>query len=140
MNRLARPWEALRLPMLVTRHTDDTLIANTDMGLVGEILFTRMDTLKNAIQATRHPLFDADILMEQVRNFADLSSGIVKEIALKRDGEWGKRLMGERVDIGKVMEGFNGPRPARGRRRHAGDARQWSPDRRFQPPSRHRKA
>ena len=51
MNRLARPWEALRLPLLVTRHTDETLISKTDMGLVGEILFARMDDLKTAIQA-----------------------------------------------------------------------------------------
>ena len=106
MNRLVRPWEALRLPMLVTRHTDDTLIAKTDMGLVGEILFARMDALKSSIQITRHPLFDADRLMEEVKTFADLSSHIVKEIEIKREGEWGKRLLAERVLIGKVMEGF----------------------------------
>jgi hypothetical protein len=106
MNRLARPWEALRLPMLVTRHTDDTLIANTDMGLVGEILFARMDALKTSIHLTRHPLFDAEVLMDEVKNFADLSSNIVKEIELKRGGDWGTRLLEERAMIGKVMEGF----------------------------------
>jgi hypothetical protein len=106
MNRLLRPWEALRLPLLVTRHTDDTLIAKTDMGLVGEILFARMDALKNSIKITRHPLFDADKLMEEVKIFADLSSHIAKEIEIKREGEWGKRLLGERALIGKVMETF----------------------------------
>jgi hypothetical protein len=106
MNRLSRPWEALRLPLLVTRHTDETLISKTDMGLVGEILFTRMEALKESIQMTRHPLFDAEKLMEEVKAFADLSSNIVKEIELKRQGEWGKRLLAERVEIGKVMEGF----------------------------------
>ena len=29
-----------------------------------------------------------------------------KEIELKRQGDWGKRLLAERVQIGKVMEGF----------------------------------
>lgn len=106
MNRLNKPWEALRLPMLITRHTDETLISKTDMGLVGEILFSRMDGLKNSIQATRHPLLNADKLLEEVKTFADLSSHIVKEIELKREGEWGKRLLAERVMIGKVMEGF----------------------------------
>lgn len=106
MNRLGRPWEALRLPLLVTRHTDETLISKTDMGLVGEILFARMEALKESIQVTRHPLFDADKLMEETKAFADLSSNIVKEIELKRQGEWGKRLLAERVQIGKVMEGF----------------------------------
>ncbi|MBA2589189.1 MAG: hypothetical protein H0U98_11280 [Alphaproteobacteria bacterium] len=106
MNRLAKPWEALRLPLLVTRHSDDTLIAQTDMGLVGELLFARMDALKSSIHITRHPLFDAEKLMEEVKTFADLSSHIVKEIELKRDGEWGKRLMIERVEIGNIMAGF----------------------------------
>jgi hypothetical protein len=106
MNRLSKPWEALRLPLLVTRHTDETLISKTDMGLVGEILFTRMDALKTSIQATRHPQFDAEKLMLETRTFADLSRHIVKEIELKREGEWGKRLLEERVQIGKVMEGF----------------------------------
>ena len=106
MNRLAKPWEALRLPLLVTRHSDETLISQTDMGMVGEILFARMDRLKNSIQLTRHPLFDADKLLDEAKTFADLSSHIVKEIELKREGEWGKRLMAERVQIGKVMETF----------------------------------
>ena len=106
MNRLAKPWEALRLPLLITRHADETLISKTDMGLVGEILFSRMDSLKNSIQATRHPLFDAAKLTDEVKSFADLSSHIVKEIELKREGEWGKRLLAERVLIGKVMETF----------------------------------
>ena len=106
MNRLARPWEALRLPMLVTRKIDETLISKTDMGLVGEILFNRMDGLKTSIQQTRHPLFNAERLMEEARIFAGLSSHIVKEIELRREGEWGKRLLADRVMIGKVMEGF----------------------------------
>jgi hypothetical protein len=106
MNRLGRPWEALRLPLLVTRHTDETLICKTDMGLVGEILFARMEAFKTSIQATRHPLFDAQKLMEEVKTFSDISSHIAKEIELKREGEWGKRLLAERVQIGKVMEGF----------------------------------
>lgn len=106
MNRLAKPWEALRLPLLVTRHHDDTLIAQTDMGLVGEILFARMDALKASIQVTRHPLFDAQKLMDEVKSFADLSSHIVKEIELKREGDWAKRLMAERVMIGNIMETF----------------------------------
>ncbi len=106
MNRLARPWEALRLPLMVARHTDETLISKTDMGLAGEVLFARMDELKTAIQQTRHPMFEADKLLEQAKTFADLSSHIVKEIELKREGEWGKRLLAERVQIGKVMETF----------------------------------
>ena len=51
MNRLQRPWEALRLPLMICRQTGDALISKTDMGLVGEILFARMDALKAAIMS-----------------------------------------------------------------------------------------
>jgi len=106
MNRLQRPWEALRLPMMVSRQTSDALISKTDMGLVGEILFGRMDAMKAAIMATRHPLFDADVLVTQVVSFAELSSAVVKEIEVRRDGEWGQRLLKDRVVVGEAMDGF----------------------------------
>ena len=106
MNRLQRPWEALRLPLAVCRQTGDALISKTDMGLVGEILLGRMDALQAAILATRHPKFEADILVSQVASFAELSSAIVKEIEVRRDGEWGQRLLKERKSIGNVMDGF----------------------------------
>ena len=46
MNRLARPWEGLRLPLMIARQHRDTLIAQTDMGLAGEILFSRLDAMQ----------------------------------------------------------------------------------------------
>jgi hypothetical protein len=106
MNRLQRPWEALRLPLMVSRQTGDALISKTDMGLVGEILFARMDLMKAAILAARHPVFDAAALVAQVGAFAELSSAVVKEIEVRRDGEWGQRLLKDRAAIGAVMDGF----------------------------------
>lgn len=106
MNRLQRPCEALRLPLSISRQTGDTLISKTDIGLVGEILFARMDALKAAIMSTRHPMFDAELLLTQVGSFAELSSAVVKEIAVRRDGEWGQRLLKDRAAIGEVMDGF----------------------------------
>jgi hypothetical protein len=105
-NRLSRPWEGLRLPLMIARQHNDVLIAQTDMGLVGEILFGRMDAMQAEIHATRHPLFDADRLMDQVCRFAELSSAVVKEIEVRRDGEWGQRLLKDRAQVGEVMEGF----------------------------------
>jgi hypothetical protein len=106
MNRLVRPWEALRLPMMISRQQNDTLISKTDMGLVGEILFGRLDRLGASILATRHPHFETDKLLDEVKTFADLSAAIVKEIEVRRDGEWGQRLLKDRAAVGNVMEGF----------------------------------
>jgi hypothetical protein len=106
MRRLARPWEALKLPLQIARRTQDTLIAKTDMGLVGEILLAQMDALQSAILKARHPLPGVEMLLEQVSSFAELSSAIVKEIEIRRDGEWGKRLLKERAAVGNVMDGL----------------------------------
>ena len=106
MNRLQRPWEALRLPLMVSRQSGDVLISKTDMGLVGEILLARMDVMKAVILSARHPLFDAGTLIEQVVGFSDLSNALVKEVEMRRDGEWGQRLLKDRSAIGAVMDGF----------------------------------
>jgi hypothetical protein len=106
MNRLARPWEALRLPMHICRQNNDTMISKTDMGLVGEIIFARMEGLRDAILATRHPMFQPDTLLSQVLHFTEMSSAIVKEIEIKRDGEWGQRLLKDRAQTGDVMDAF----------------------------------
>jgi hypothetical protein len=106
MNRLTRPWEALKLPMMISRSSDDTLISQTDMGLVGEILISRMDGYQASVQATRHPYFDVEKLIDEVRGFAQLSSAMVKEIEIRRDGEWGQRLLKDRQTVGNVMDDF----------------------------------
>ena len=106
MNRLQRPCEALRLPLMISRQTGDALISKTDMGLVGEILFGRMDSLQAAILATRTAAFDPETLLAQVANFSELSSSVVKEIEMRRDGEWGQRLLKDRAAVGNVMDAF----------------------------------
>ena len=104
MNRLARPWEALKLPLMISRRTQDTLIASTDMGLVGEIIFGDIESHATAILSAKHPNFDADALVAHVARFAELSTGIVKEVEMRRDGRWGQRLMKDRAAVAGVME------------------------------------
>jgi len=106
MNRLARPWEALRLPLAISRQTQDTLISNTDMGLVGEILFAEFETHAVAIRSARQPQFDVDDLVQHIVGFATLSSGMVKEVEMRRDGKWGQRLLKDRAALAEVMNGF----------------------------------
>jgi hypothetical protein len=106
MNRLAHPWEALRLPLTISRQTQDTLISSTDMGLVGEILLADMEGHAVQIRSARQPIFDAAALVEHVAGFAVLSNGIVKEIEMRRDGRWGQRLMKDRAAVAEMMESF----------------------------------
>lgn len=106
MNRLLHPWEALKLPQLITRQTSDTLIASTDMGLVGELLLVDIEMHGNAVRAARHPDFDPRALIEHLANFAELSSCIVKEMEIRHDGKWGKRLLADRAAVAEAMDGL----------------------------------
>src|ERR1700678_990504 len=106
MNRLARRWEALRLTVHISRKARDTLIASTDVGLAGDILFADLDALSRAVRSAKHPRFDADALVENVASFAELSSAIVKELELRRDGRWGQSLLKDCAEIGEVMDAF----------------------------------
>jgi hypothetical protein len=106
MARLAHPWEALKLPQMVARQTQDTLIANTDMGLVGDLLFAMIERCGSAVRAARHPSFDVEALIGDLARFTALSSAIVKEIEMRRDGVWGKRLLKDRAAVAETMEGL----------------------------------
>ncbi|MBU6297326.1 MAG: hypothetical protein KJS68_03690, partial [Alphaproteobacteria bacterium] len=106
MARLAKPWEALKLALLITHQTQDTLISSTDMGLVGDILFARMEDCRMAIHATRHPSFDVGALVENLTCFTDISSAIVKEVEILRRGKWGQRLLSDRAAVGAIMDGL----------------------------------
>lgn len=106
MHRLARPWEALKLPLSISRQTQDTLISSTDMGLVGEIIFGDIETYGKAVRDIRQPAFDPVELLDNLSRFTTLSSGIVKGVDMRRDGKWGQRLMKDRAQMAEVMDGF----------------------------------
>lgn len=106
MNRLAKPWEALRLPLMISRKKEDTLISSTDMGLAGELLFQDLEDYAFQIRAVRQPLFDVEVLIRNLTRFTELSSAVVKEVEIRRDGRWGQNLLKDRSLVGTTMDGM----------------------------------
>jgi hypothetical protein len=106
MRRLAKPWEALKLALNIARQAHDTLISSTDMGLAGDVLFNDMEDARMAIMAIRQPVFDPETLISHLAAFTYISSAIVKEVEILREGRWGQRLLKDRAAIGGVMESF----------------------------------
>jgi hypothetical protein len=106
MRRLEKPWEALKLALLVTRQTQDTLLSSTDMGLAGDVLFADMEDYRVGILAARHPSFDVDVLVDNLKGFTEISSAVVKEVEILRHGKWGQRLLKDRAAVGSAMDGF----------------------------------
>ncbi len=106
MSRLEKPWEALKLPLQISRQTSDTMISNTDMGLAGEVLFADLEMHSDVVRAVRHPAFDPADLAWHVGEFAKLSNGLTQEVELRRDGPWHTRLMKDRTSVANTMEGL----------------------------------
>jgi hypothetical protein len=104
MARLERPWEALHLAATISGRSTDTMISNTDAGLVGELLFSDLDRYTQTITAMRPLNLDADRLLEALGAFAELSSGMVKELGITRHGKWGQRLTQARSRVAEAME------------------------------------
>ena len=106
MRRLAKPWEALKLALLVSRQTHDAMISSTDMGLAGDVLFSDMEDARIALMNIRHPNFEVDPLLRHLSTFTNISSAIVKEVEILRTGRWGQLLLKDRAAIGGVMDTF----------------------------------
>jgi hypothetical protein len=106
MRRITKPWEALKLALLVARTSQDTLISSTDMGLAGDVLLSDMEDARTALLAIHHPSFDPDSVIGHLAAFTNISSAIVKEVEILREGRWGQRLLKDRAAVGNVMDGF----------------------------------
>ena len=106
LGRLERPWEVLRVAAALTRQKSDTLIAATDLSVLGDLLFSDLDVYVKKIQAVRAVDFVSESVLHDLACFAELSSGMVKELGIRREGKWGHSLAKDRVAVASVMEGL----------------------------------
>jgi len=104
MNRLEKPWEALRLHVPDASQTPDTQTGGEDIGLAGELLLSDLDAHVIVIRSIRQPQFDAGELIENLAGFATLSIGIANECEMRRDNGWNQRLMKDRAAVAEIMD------------------------------------
>jgi hypothetical protein len=104
LGRLERPWEVLRLVAAISRKSTDVVISGTDMDVVGELLFSDLDAYAANIQSVRPLNFDPDTVLANLAGFTELSSGMIKELGIRRDGKWGQRLAKDRAAVAQIME------------------------------------
>lgn len=104
MGRLDKPWEALRLTGVLSGKADDVMISRTDVGAIGEMLLGDLEASVERLAAIRAAELDAEAALIDVVAFSRISTGIVREIGIKRDGLWGRRLMQLRGGMADQME------------------------------------
>lgn len=104
LGRLHKPWEIMRLAGALSRKMDDILISRTDAGNVGEILLSDLEDCVERLRAVRADAVSAERVLGPLEMFGQISTGIVRELGIKRDGIWGKRLMAARSEMAGEME------------------------------------
>jgi hypothetical protein len=104
LGRLQRPWEVLRLIAAISHKSTDIVISGTDMDVVAELLFSDLDAYAETIEAARPINFDPDKVLASLAGFTELSSGMIKELGIRRDGKWGQRLAKDRAAVAQIME------------------------------------
>jgi hypothetical protein len=104
LGRLEKSWEIMRLAGALSRKTNDVVVSRTDAGFVGDLLLSDLEECIEVLRAMRAEALDPGVVLAQVETFAHLSTGIVREIGIKRDGIWGKRLMAARGGMSAEVE------------------------------------
>ncbi len=102
--RLRKPWEALRLAGALTRKSDDVKLSRTDLGQIGEALLADLEDCIARLTQMRASAVDSAIALAQVSTFAEVSTGIVRELGIRRDGAWGRRMTQLRGEMADEME------------------------------------
>jgi hypothetical protein len=104
MGRLAKPWQILRVLRAISKSETDTVVSATDLGVVGELLLDDLETLAQFFVALDVRRCDPEDVIYQLRQFAQLSTGMTIELGIRRKGEWGKRVLHARNQVASAME------------------------------------
>lgn len=104
LGRLDKPWEAMRLAGALSRKLDDVVLSRTDVGQIGETLLSDLDDCVERLSLMKRDELDGDAALAQVARFANISTGIVRELGIKRDGAWGRHLMQVRGGMSDQMD------------------------------------
>ena len=106
LGRLERPWEVLRLAGALSRKMDDVLVSRTDAGFVGDLLLSDIEDCVARLMAMRTDQMEPIAVLAEVDTFSRVSTGMVRELGIKRDGIWGKRMMAARAGMADAMARF----------------------------------
>jgi hypothetical protein len=110
LNRLDKPWQIFRLARALSWKRDATLVANTELAVIGQRLLHELDTMANAVNAANPKgrmsshLVDFDRLRLLVGRYIDCSEGLLGEIDLRRDSAWGEAMLRSRGKMRDALE------------------------------------
>jgi len=110
LNRLDKPWHILRLARALSWKRDATLVSHTELAAIGQRLLIYLDQTATLVDAANPKgrmsshLVDFDRLRELTGRYAECAEGLLGEIDLRRDSEWGEALLRSRGKMRDTLE------------------------------------
>lgn len=105
-NRLARPYQILRLARALSWKPTDTLIANTEFSYVGGRLIGDLQRMSQEIVALishRHKLPPPEELRSKISRYMEEAECLLNEIGFRRDSVWGEAILQTRAHLAAVL-------------------------------------
>ncbi|WBQ11512.1 hypothetical protein L2D01_06945 [Hyphomonadaceae bacterium ML37] len=103
MARFSRPWRILRVFERLTHRDDDLLVGRTDMALIGDVLLRDAAHHLAGFRAAPRSETEARAAAAALTAFAAITVGMSREIGIRKDGPWGKRIMDLRTRASEQM-------------------------------------
>ncbi len=102
--RVAHPWNLFGIAAKLVQADDDQDLKQSDLAMVGEWLVCDLEAEAAAIKNLNPTGFDAQQADQFLRRFAMLQAGMTKEVGMRKDGQWGKRLLKARGACSSGLE------------------------------------
>jgi hypothetical protein len=104
--RVIHPWELLGIAAKLVRAEHDQQLKASELGMVGEWLVNGLEAEAAGLKALKPADFDPAKADEILRRFALLQAGMTREVGMRKDGTWGKRLLKTRGLVSDAMQGL----------------------------------
>jgi hypothetical protein len=106
LNRLRQPSHILRLGRALSWKPNDSLLKDTEFGVIGERLILDLQTASSDIVAMiggRGQMPDIARLAAAITAYMDEAEGLLGEFGFRRDSAWGEAILNTRVALSDAI-------------------------------------
>lgn len=103
MNRLAAPWQVLRLARKLSGFGNEAAVSRSGLAELGEIFLSEMEGIAGGFESMRPGKANLSQMTQDIMRFAEISQGFVKEIDIRRVSDWGHRILAARAKLSAAI-------------------------------------
>lgn len=104
--RVIHPWELFGIAAKLVRAEHDQHLKASELAMVGEWLVHGLEAGALELKSLKLNDFNPQTADEILRRFALLQAGLTREVGMRKDGVWGKRLLKTRGIVSDAVEGL----------------------------------